>query len=132
MARRQSIGIRHELSSLISTRRLNFLAQLSGLVQRRRKVDPMALFWTIVLGFGAGRERTLAGLRRPYRQSTEATLVLSVFIQPVHEVVAGILSVRGGDQFDAGEAARSSGAALPGLPDEPHASSRQAAPVRRY
>jgi IS4 transposase len=67
------------LTSLIPTRRLNFLAQLSGLVQRRRKVDPMALFWTIVLGFGAGREKTLAGLRRAYQQSTGATLVPSAF-----------------------------------------------------
>ncbi len=79
MARRQSIGIRAELTSLISTRRLNFLARLSGLVQRRRKVDPMALFWTIVLGFGAGPERTLAGLRRAYQRSTGATLVPSAF-----------------------------------------------------
>lgn len=79
MARRQSIGIRQELTSLIPTRRLNFLARLSGLVQRRRKIDPMALFWTIVLGFGAGRERTLAGLRRAYERSTGATLVPSAF-----------------------------------------------------
>ena len=79
MARRQSIGIRTELTSLISTRRLNFLARLSGLVRRRRKVEPMALFWTIVLGFGAGREKTLAGLRRAYERSTGATLVPSAF-----------------------------------------------------
>lgn len=79
MARRKSIGIRGELTSLIPTRRLNFLAQLSGLVRRRRKVDPMALFWTVVLGFGAGRERTLAGLRRAYQKSTGATLVPSAF-----------------------------------------------------
>ncbi len=75
MARRQSIGIHRELAGLIPTRQLNFLARLSGLVQRRRKVDPMALFWTVVSGFGAGRERTLAGLRRAYQQSTGATLV---------------------------------------------------------
>jgi len=79
VARRQSIGIRAELTSLISTRRLNFLARLSGLVQRRRKVEPMALFWTIVLGFGAGPQRTLAGLRRAYERSTGATLVPSAF-----------------------------------------------------
>lgn len=79
MARRQSIGIRTELTSLISTRRLNFLARLSGLVRRRRKVEPIALFWTIVLGFGAGREKTLAGLRRAYERSTGATLVPSAF-----------------------------------------------------
>jgi len=79
VARRQSIGIRAELTSLISSRRLNFLARLSGLVQRRRKVQPMALFWTIVLGFGAGPQRTLAGLRRAYERSTGATLVPSAF-----------------------------------------------------
>ena len=79
MARRQSIGIRQELTSLIPTRQLNFLAQLSGLVRRRRKVDAMALFWTVVLGFGGGRERSLAGLRRAYQKSTGATLVPSAF-----------------------------------------------------
>ena len=46
MARRKSIGIRQELTSLIPTRRLNALARRSGLVQRRRKVDAMALFST--------------------------------------------------------------------------------------
>jgi len=79
VARRKSIGIRQELTSLIPTRRLNALARRSGLVQRRRKVDAMALFWTIVLGFGGGRERTLAGLRRAYQKSTGATLVPSAF-----------------------------------------------------
>lgn len=79
MARRQSIGIRQELTSLIPTRHLNRLARLSGLVRRRRKIDPMELFWTVVLGFGAGRARTLAGMRRAYQKSTGATLVPSAF-----------------------------------------------------
>ncbi len=79
MARRQSIGIRQELTSLIPTRQLNRLARLSGLVRRRRKIDPMELFWTVVLGFGAGRTRTLAGMRRAYQRSTGATLVPSAF-----------------------------------------------------
>jgi hypothetical protein len=79
VARRQSIGIRQELTSLIPTRQLNFLARLSGLVRRRRKVEAMALFWTVVLGFGAGRARSLAGLRRAYQKSTGATLVPSAF-----------------------------------------------------
>jgi IS4 transposase len=67
------------LTSLIATRRLNELAWDTGLVRRRRKVVPMALFWTIVLGFGAGRERTLAGLRRVYQKSTGTMLVPSAF-----------------------------------------------------
>jgi IS4 transposase len=67
------------LTSLIPTRQLNRLARLSGLVRRRRKIEPMELFWTVVLGFGAGRARTLAGMRRAYQKSTGATLVPSAF-----------------------------------------------------
>ena len=67
------------MTSLSPTRQLNFLAQLSGLVRRRRKVDAMALFWTVVLGFSAGRERSLAGMRRAYEKSTGTTLVPSAF-----------------------------------------------------
>lgn len=62
MARRKSIGIERQLTSLIPTRRLNALARETGLVQRLRKVHPMALFWTIVLAFGTGRERSLASV----------------------------------------------------------------------
>jgi putative transposase len=88
VARRQSIGIRQELTSLIPTRQLNRLARLSGLVRRRRKIDPMELFWTVVLGFGAGRARTLAGMRRAYQKSTGATLVPSAFYDRFTESLA--------------------------------------------
>ncbi len=91
MARRQSIGIRRELTSLIPTRQLNFLAQLSGLVRRRRKVEAMALFWTVVLGFSGGRERSLAGLRRAYQKSTGTTLVPSAFYDRFTKSLAAFL-----------------------------------------
>jgi IS4 transposase len=55
------------------------LARESGMVQRRRKVDPVAMLWTVVLGFGTGRERTLAGLRRTYQRVTGRSLVPSSF-----------------------------------------------------
>lgn len=79
MARLKSIGIRGQLTSLISTRTLNMLASYAGMRKRRRKVDPVALFWTIVLGFGTGRQRSLAGLRRSFQKSTGARLVPSSF-----------------------------------------------------
>lgn len=79
MARLQSIGIRQQLTSLISTRMLNVLASYAGMAKRRRKVEPAALFWTIVLGFGTGRQRSLAGLRRSFQKSTGARLVPSAF-----------------------------------------------------
>ncbi|MSS73324.1 MAG: IS4 family transposase, partial [Candidatus Latescibacteria bacterium] len=39
-------------------------AEETGLIQRDRKVDPVALFWTLVLGFGIGTDRKIADLRR--------------------------------------------------------------------
>jgi putative transposase len=79
VARLKSIGIREHMASLISRRTLSVLAQYAGMTRRRRKVDPVALFWTIVLGFTTGRQRTLAGLRRSFERSTGVRLVPSAF-----------------------------------------------------
>ena len=46
------------------------LARELGVVVRNRKVKALALFWTLVLGFGAGEQRTLAGLRRHFEQAS--------------------------------------------------------------
>jgi len=67
------------LTSLVSTRELNQFAVWTGLVKRRRKIEPMALFWTVVLGFAAGKERSLTALRRAYERCTGTTLVPSAF-----------------------------------------------------
>ena len=48
-------------------------------VQRQRKVDPFILFWVLVLGFGAGVQRTLASLRRAYEKESSEELVASAF-----------------------------------------------------
>ena len=44
-------------------------AKRVGYVQRQRKVDPFILFWVLVLGFGAGVQRSLASLRRAYEET---------------------------------------------------------------
>ena len=67
MARDKFIGIRETLTSVLPRAELERLAFESGMVRRRRKVDPSAMVWTLALGFGTGRERTLAGLRRMYQ-----------------------------------------------------------------
>jgi putative transposase len=79
MARTKSIGIRKVLARILPRRQLQRLADEVGLTQRQRKVRVHALFWTLVLGFGAGRERTLAGLRRAYEKATGCQLVPSAF-----------------------------------------------------
>ena len=41
-------------------------AEKTHVIQRERKVDIIALFWTLVLGFGIGKDRKIADLRRGY------------------------------------------------------------------
>jgi len=50
-----------------------------GVVERDRKVDPVLLVWTLVLGFPAGAERTLASLRRRFQQVAGLTIARSSF-----------------------------------------------------
>lgn len=79
MARPKTIGIKKVLTRFLPRRVLDQLAEDAGLSQRRRKIQPHALFWTLVLGFGAGRERTIAGLRRAFEITTGVSLVPSAF-----------------------------------------------------
>ena len=79
MARTKSIGIRKILARLLPRRRLEQLAEEARLTKRTRKVRVHALFWTLVLGFGTGRERTIASLRRTYERATGCQLVPSAF-----------------------------------------------------
>jgi len=50
-----------------------------GVVERHRKVDPVILFWTLVLGFGVGTQRQLSSLRRAYELNTSSTIAPSSF-----------------------------------------------------
>ena len=79
MARRKCIGIRSHLKDLISGPLLSKVARESGFMKRRRKIDPVKFFWTLVLGFATGRERQIAGMRRAYQASTGQSLVPSSF-----------------------------------------------------
>jgi hypothetical protein len=63
---------------LILKARLKKLAGDTGAVVRERKIGIVALFWTLVLGFVTGNERTLAGLRRVFEKATGTTVVPSV------------------------------------------------------
>jgi hypothetical protein len=59
MARGKSTPLRTALSRLFPAALLRRLARETGTVQRRRRVDPVTLFWIVVLGVGSG-ERSFA------------------------------------------------------------------------
>jgi IS4 transposase len=79
VARTQSIQIREVLNTLVPPSRLGRLARETGAVVRRRRIAMVPFFWTLILGFGADRTRTLAGLRRAFESATGRTVVPSAF-----------------------------------------------------
>jgi IS4 transposase len=67
------------LTRFLPGRELEQLAAEAGVMKRQRKINIHALFWTVVLGFGTGGERTLAALRRAYEMTTELRVAPSSF-----------------------------------------------------
>ena len=79
MARRQASHIRAALSRALPKKRIRALARELGVVKRRRRVDIVALVYSLVLGFESGERRTLSGLRRAYARVTGVRLAPSSF-----------------------------------------------------
>lgn len=79
MARRKSTLLRQALSRMFPKAELERQARSTGMVQRRRQVDPVALFWVLVLGVSSGRQRSLADLRRSYEKTAGTVLSASSF-----------------------------------------------------
>ena len=91
MAHAKSIPIRETLRKLFPPAFLMALAKATGAVKRLRQVSPVDLFWTLVLGFGVGEVRTIAGLRRAYEKTTGQTIEESSFYDRLNEGLAKML-----------------------------------------
>lgn len=74
--KKQYIGHDFEevLCDLFPPQWLHDTAKETGLVKRERKVNPIALFWVLVLSFGVGMQRTLASLKRSYEREGDVAL----------------------------------------------------------
>ncbi len=150
MARAQSTPLRTALSRMFPTALLKRLALSTGTVRRRRRVDPVQLFWVVVLTLGSGRSRTFADLRRSYERVTGTQLSASSFynrftpaftrfLKEVLEARVGEASSPeredrsrlGGNpgcplrRLYSHPAPRRSGLLLAGLPDESHLGGRE-------
>lgn len=118
MARRKTIGIKKVLTTILPRQVLDRLADEAGLAQRVRKIKPHALFWTLVLGFGVGRERTIAGLRRAFEVTTGVSLVPSAFYDRFTPALAKFMkSVAGHALAGIAEPSRQVGGALASFRD---------------
>ncbi len=72
-------SIEKALCHLFPSRWLRDQALKTGVIKRDRKVKPIALFWTLVLGIGYGEHRSIASLRRAYQEATGTRLAASSF-----------------------------------------------------
>jgi putative transposase len=63
-----------ELDDLFPKEFLRQTATETGLIKRERKIDPVIMFWVLVLSFGVGMQRTLASLKRNYEHEAKTTL----------------------------------------------------------
>lgn len=79
MTRGNKSTIREALTSIISPQLIRRRAKKLRAVKRERRVDIVALVYTLVLGFDRGAKRTLASFRRAYAVATGTTLASSAF-----------------------------------------------------
>ncbi len=101
MAHAQRIALRQQLTSLVPAARVRSRARELGVVVRERRVDIVALVWALALGFGAGSERTIAGLRRAFGRATRVHLVPSAFYDRFTPALARLMKTLVADVLDA-------------------------------
>ena len=55
------------------------LAKETGFVKRERKIDPVLLFWVLILQFGVNFKRTIHGIKRCYESTAQVEMSISSF-----------------------------------------------------
>ena len=112
VARSKSIGIRQFMNRCFPPQRLGQIARKSGAFSRQRKIKAVPFFWTLVIGFGAGSELTIAGLRRYYQSLTGTTIVPSAFYDRFTSGLVEFLRMVLGAILESARQARESGAGI--------------------
>ena len=79
MARYESIEIRKILNRIVSKPRLEEIARETGAWSRNRKITATSFFWSLVLGFSAGNQRSIAGIRRCFEKLVGRRVAPSAF-----------------------------------------------------
>ncbi len=62
--------VEKDLYAVFSPEWLRKKAQETGLIKRERKIDPVIMFWVLVMSFGVRLERNLANLKRSYEKAS--------------------------------------------------------------
>ena len=79
------------LRKLLPNRYLKKTARETGVLQRQGKINVIALFWTLVLGFSSGTQKTFANLRRVYELQTGTFIPRSGTVLPKNCLYGSIM-----------------------------------------
>ncbi len=74
-------SVEADLNKFFSPEWLRKTAKETGLIKRERKIDPVLMFWVLVLGFGVQLQRTLASLHREYEETGKVHLSRGSFYE---------------------------------------------------
>ena len=67
------------LQTFLPPELITTLARKHGWFRRDRKLDPVVMVWTLILGFSTGARRSIATLHRSYLRHSGADLTYSAF-----------------------------------------------------
>lgn len=81
MAQSDSTTLAAQVASLIDRTQLERDAVRVGWIQRLRKLNPWAFVWTLILGFGSGREREISALHTSYNMVSGQPVAYSTFYE---------------------------------------------------
>lgn len=79
------------LASFLTRERIEELGKALGVVKRERRINLVALVWTLTLAFQGGASRTLEGLRLAYQRVAGHTIARSAFYTRLTDALAALL-----------------------------------------
>lgn len=70
-----------ELEKLYPASVIDKIAEDTGFIKRKRTIQAVLFFWTIILEFGMNLQKTLSGLRRRYEEMSGEKIVISSWFE---------------------------------------------------
>ena len=78
------------LQTFLPAELITVFARKHGWFERERKLDPVIMVWTLILGFSSGAKRSIATLHRSYQRHSGSDLSYSAFRQRLDKDLAAI------------------------------------------
>lgn len=91
MAQQHNNHIRKALTSLFPAKRIRKLARECKAVHRQRKIDIVALVFSLVLGFASQKQRSVTAFRRAYEKATGTRIAASAFYDRFSQALVRLL-----------------------------------------